>query len=65
MDLLEPNVPGATVAEWNLKNIGKFLNRILGLEVVKQNLVSISLILKNLTMFFLLLKTRLSVIGYM
>lgn len=41
MDVLEQNVVGANVLDFNAKNVGKFLNRILGLEVNKQNLVII------------------------
>ena len=40
MDLLEQNVIGATVKEKEAGNVPKFLNRILGLAVEKQNLVS-------------------------
>ncbi|XP_057302346.1 uncharacterized protein LOC130636592 isoform X2 [Hydractinia symbiolongicarpus] len=39
MDVLEQNVVGANVLDFNAKNVGKFLNRILGLEVNKQNLI--------------------------
>lgn len=40
MDIVEENVVGTSVIERNRKDVGKFLNRILGLEVDKQNLVS-------------------------
>ena len=39
MDIVEENVLGTSVIERNRKDVGKFLNRILGLEVDKQNLV--------------------------
>jgi len=41
MDILEQNTLGASVMEKHAKDVGKFLNRILGLEVFKQNLVCI------------------------
>ena len=37
--LLESNISGSVISDVNLRNIRKFLNRILGLEVVKQNLI--------------------------
>ncbi len=39
MDVLEQNVIGATVKESEAGNVSKFLNRILGLAVDRQNLV--------------------------
>ena len=40
MDIIEQNVIGGAVSEKHAKDLGKFLNRILGLEVQKQNLVN-------------------------
>ena len=39
MDILESSALGASVSDKHAKDVGKFLNRILGLEVAKQNLV--------------------------
>jgi len=39
MDVLELNVVGASVLDKNRNDVGKFLNRILGLEVKRQNLI--------------------------
>lgn len=39
MDVLETAALGASVSERHAKDVGKFLNRILGLQVEKQNLV--------------------------
>ncbi|XP_047130991.1 uncharacterized protein LOC100210324 isoform X1 [Hydra vulgaris] len=39
MDVIDQNVVGGSVSEKYAKDMGKFLNRILGLEVQKQNLM--------------------------
>ena len=41
MDLVDHSVLGATVKQQEQNNVSKFLNRILGLTVEKQNLVSL------------------------
>ena len=41
MDMIDTNILGATVKQSEAGNVSKFLNRILGLTVERQNLVSV------------------------
>ena len=52
MDLVDHSVLGATVKQQEQNNVSKFLNRILGLTVEKQNLVSLRILRIGINSYF-------------